>query len=89
MERLKPFINGHFVESKATKYTPIYDPSTGEQIAETSCCTREEVESAVNAAQAAFSAWSETPCARRVEVLYRFRDLLLRDMDQLTHCVCR
>jgi malonate-semialdehyde dehydrogenase (acetylating)/methylmalonate-semialdehyde dehydrogenase len=89
MERLKPFINGKFIESTSSKYTPIYDPSTGEQIAETPCCTREEVEAAVAAAQAAFPAWRDTPCARRVEVLYHFRDLLLRDIDELIYTVCR
>ena len=89
MERLKPFINGKFVESKTDKYMPIYNPSTGEQIAETPCCTKEEVEAAIAAAKAAFPAWSDTPCAKRVEVLYRFRDLLIENMDELTYSVCR
>lgn len=89
IERLKPFINGKFVESKTDKYMPIYDPSTGEQIAETPCCTVEEIEAAVKAANDAFPAWSDTPCARRVDVLYRFRDLLIEHMDELTYMVCR
>lgn len=89
MERLKLFINGEFVESKTTTYMPIYDPSTGEQIAETPCCTKEEVEAAIEAAKAAFPAWSNTPCAKRVQVLYRFRDLLEEHMDELTYSICR
>ena len=89
IEGLKPFINGKFVESRTNKYMPVYDPSTGEQIAETPCCTAEEVEAAVKAANDAFPAWSDTPCARRVEVLYRFRDLLIKHMDELTYMVCR
>jgi malonate-semialdehyde dehydrogenase (acetylating)/methylmalonate-semialdehyde dehydrogenase len=89
IERLKPFINGKFVESKTDKYMPIYDPSTGGQIAETPCCTAEEIEASVKAASDAFPAWSDTPCARRVDVLYRFRDLLVEHMDELTHMVCR
>lgn len=89
MERLKPFINGEFTESKTEKYMPVYNPSTGEVIAQTPCCTAEEVSAAVAAAKAAFPAWSETPCAKRVEVLYRFRELLMRDMDELTDTLCR
>ena len=89
IEGLKPFINGKFVESKTDKYMPIYDPSIGEQIAETPCCTVEEVEAAIKAAKDAFPAWSDTPCAKRVEVLYRFRDLLIEHMDELTYMVCR
>lgn len=89
MERLKPYINGKFVESKTDRYMPIYNPSTGEQIAETPCCTEEEVNAAIEAAKNAFPAWSNTPVARRVEVLYRFRDLLIRDMEELTLCVAK
>ena len=29
---LKPYINGQWVESKTEKYTPFYNPSTGEVI---------------------------------------------------------
>ena len=88
MERLRPYINGQFVESKTDKYMPIYNPSTGEQIAETPCCTVDEVNAAIAAAKAAFPAWRDTPVPKRVEVLYKFRDLLIRDMDELTLSVC-
>ncbi len=88
MERLRPYINGQFVESKTDKYMPIYNPSTGEVIAETPCCTVDEVNAAIAAAKAAFPAWRDTPVPKRVEILYKFRDLLIRDMDELTLCVC-
>jgi malonate-semialdehyde dehydrogenase (acetylating)/methylmalonate-semialdehyde dehydrogenase len=89
IEKLKPFINGKFVESSSGKYMKIYDPSTGEVIAETPCCTAAEVESAITAAGTAFPEWSNTPCPKRVEVLYRFRDLLAQNMDDLTYMLCR
>ncbi len=89
VEILRPFINGRFVESKTEKTMPIYDPSTGEVIAKTPCCTREEVVSAIEAAKAAFPAWRDTPCPQRVQVLYRFRDLLAQHMDDLTYTLCR
>ncbi|MHB1314902.1 MAG: CoA-acylating methylmalonate-semialdehyde dehydrogenase, partial [Christensenellales bacterium] len=86
---LKPYINGAYVESKTDRYMDIYDPSTGEIIAQTPCCTPEEVEAAIAAAKAAFGPWSNTPCAQRVEVLYKFRDLLTAHLDELTHILCR
>ena len=89
MERLKPYINGEYIESKAEKYMDIYDPSTGEVIAQTPCCTVEEVEMAIAAAKAAFGPWSNTPVQRRVEVLYKFRDLLIENMDDLTYTLAR
>lgn len=54
VEKLRPFINGNYVESKTDKYSDIYDPSTGEVIAQAPICTHEEVEAAVKAAAAAF-----------------------------------
>jgi hypothetical protein len=39
IEKLKPFINGKFVERSSGTYMDIYDPSTGEVIAQTPCCT--------------------------------------------------
>jgi malonate-semialdehyde dehydrogenase (acetylating)/methylmalonate-semialdehyde dehydrogenase len=84
---LKPFINGRFVESKTQKYTDAYNPSTGEVIAKVPCCTKDEVEQAVGAAKAAFPGWSGTPVIRRVQILYKLRDLLIEHMDELTYLV--
>ena len=86
---LKPFINGSFVESKTTKFTDAYNPSTGEVIAKVPCCTEEEVESAIASAKAAFPGWSSTPVLKRVQILYKVRDLLIEHMDELTELVAR
>jgi malonate-semialdehyde dehydrogenase (acetylating)/methylmalonate-semialdehyde dehydrogenase len=86
---LKYFVNGQWLESKNDKYMDIYDPSTGEVIAQTPCCTKDEVEGAVRAAKDAFPGWSRTPVMRRVQVLYRFRELLDEHMEELTYMVAR
>jgi malonate-semialdehyde dehydrogenase (acetylating)/methylmalonate-semialdehyde dehydrogenase len=62
----------------------VYNPSTGEVIAQTPCCTKSEVEEAIMAAAAAFPSWSGTPVMKRVQVLYKLRDLLIEHMDELT-----
>jgi malonate-semialdehyde dehydrogenase (acetylating)/methylmalonate-semialdehyde dehydrogenase len=85
--KLKVFINGERVESKSERYMDIYNPNTGEKLALAPCCTAEEVESAVLAADAAYPAWSATPAAKRVQVLYNFRALLETHMDELTRMV--
>ncbi|MDR1927230.1 MAG: CoA-acylating methylmalonate-semialdehyde dehydrogenase [Oscillospiraceae bacterium] len=84
---LRPFINGQFVDSKTEAFTNAFNPSTGEITARVPCCTAEEIEAAVLAAKAAFPGWSATPVFRRVEVLYRVRDLLLAHMEELTRLV--
>ena len=87
IKKLCPYINGQYVESKTKKYTDAYNPSTGEVTAKVPCCTKEEVEAAVQAAKAAFPGWAATPVLKRVQILYRVRELILEHMDELTYLV--
>ncbi len=84
IKKLKLFINGQWIESKTEKYMKVYNPSTGEVLAETPCATKDEVAQAIAAAKAAFPAWSSTPVMKRVEVLYKLRSLLMENMESLT-----
>lgn len=86
-ERLRPFINGKYVESKTDRYSDIYDPSTGHVIAETPICTHEEVGQAVQAAKQAYPAWSDMPHRKRAELMFRLRDLIVEHFDELTRLV--
>ncbi|XOQ49625.1 MAG: Methylmalonate semialdehyde dehydrogenase [Eubacteriales bacterium] len=89
VKKLKPYINGEFVESKTSKYSDAYDPSTGEVIAKVPCCTPDEVEKAVASAKAAFPGWSSTPVAKRVQILFKMRELIVEHMDELTYLVAK
>ncbi|MEI6101174.1 MAG: aldehyde dehydrogenase family protein, partial [Eubacteriales bacterium] len=88
-KKLKYFANGKWCDSKTDQYMNIFNPSTGEVIAQTPCCTVEEVNFAIESANKAFSAWSQTPVMKRVQVLYKFRDLLNEKMDELTYLVAQ
>lgn len=83
IKKLKFYADGQWIESKTEKYMDIYNPSTGEVIAETPCCTKDEVEFAIASAKEAFKTWSNVPVMKRTQVLYKFRDLLIEHMDEL------
>lgn len=89
IKKLKYFANGQWRESKSSDYMNVYNPSTGEVQANTPCCTQEEVNSAIAAASAAFLPWSRTPVMKRAQVLYNFRDLVIKHMDELTEICAR
>jgi malonate-semialdehyde dehydrogenase (acetylating) / methylmalonate-semialdehyde dehydrogenase len=89
IKKLKFFANGQWHDSKATRYMDIFDPSTGAVIAQTPCCTEAEVNFAIESAKNAFNEWSQTPAFKRTQVLFNFRDLLIKHMDELTHIVAR
>lgn len=89
MNKLKYFAGGQWIESKTDRYMPVYNPSVGEVIAETPCCTAEEVTYAVECAAKAFPAWRDTPVMKRVQILYKVRELMLAHLDELTELVAR
>ena len=58
IEKKKYCVGGVWKESKTDKWMDVTDSSTGEVIAQVPCCTKEEVEEAIAAADAAFVEWS-------------------------------
>jgi malonate-semialdehyde dehydrogenase (acetylating)/methylmalonate-semialdehyde dehydrogenase len=83
------FVNGKSELSSTEKYYDITDPNTGDVIAKSPCCTENEVNLAVAAAQNAFPAWRDTPVMERAQVLFKFKRILEENIDALTMSVCR
>src|SRR4051812_29100 len=69
--------------------TPVFNPSTGDVIAECPAGGAAEVNAAVAAAQAAFPSWRETPPVERARVFFRYRQILEANFDKLCVAVSR
>jgi malonate-semialdehyde dehydrogenase (acetylating)/methylmalonate-semialdehyde dehydrogenase len=82
-ERLKFFVNGEWRDSKTDEWYPITNSSTGAVMAEAPRCTPDEVDGAVAAAAEAFPAWRDTPLPERVQVMFRFKDRLEANLNDL------
>ncbi len=65
----------------------VFNPASGAVIARVPMSGAGEVDLAVRAARAAFPAWAATPIKERVQVFYRYKALLERDIDELTALV--
>ncbi|MDF2943332.1 MAG: methylmalonate-semialdehyde dehydrogenase [Herbinix sp.] len=89
MEKLKYFAGGQYLESKTNNYTEVYNPSTGEVTAMVPCCTAEEVEGIIKIAKNAYKSWSKVPIVKRVQVLYKLRQLIEEHMAELTYLVAQ
>ena len=79
-------IGGAFVSADVPTLD-VYNPSSGEVLSRVPLSGGREVDAAVSAAQAAFPAWSATPIKERVQVLYRYKTLLERHIDELAALV--
>ena len=70
------WINGQRTESRSSRLADITNPASGEVIRQVPLASREDVESAIASAKAAFPAWRDTTPLRRSRILSKFRDLL-------------
>ncbi|MBQ0059786.1 MAG: CoA-acylating methylmalonate-semialdehyde dehydrogenase [Lachnospiraceae bacterium] len=76
-------VNGEWKMSKTEKYNEITNSSTGEVLAEVPCCTADEVEEAIAAAQAAFPAWSTLSLSKRTQMMFKWRNILVDHLEEL------
>ena len=77
------FINGRWVESRASEWLEVTNPATGEAIAQTPLSDAAEVASAVEAAAAAYPEWRRTPPEDRIQPLFKLKQLLEDHIDEL------
>src|SRR5215211_6909630 len=84
---VKNLIGGIWEERDGGQTEPVYDPASGEVVAETPLSTAEDVDRAVKEAEAAFPGWSATPVGERARVLFRFKALLEEHFEELTALV--
>jgi malonate-semialdehyde dehydrogenase (acetylating)/methylmalonate-semialdehyde dehydrogenase len=82
------FIDGTWVESQAATQ-PVFNPSTGDVIAEVPLGGAAEVDAAVKAAQEAFGGWSITPVIDRTRIMFRYRALLEKHFDEIARTISR
>ncbi len=80
---VRNYVGGRFVVGEH-QFQDVYNPGDGSVISKVPLSSREDLDEAVAAAQAAFPAWSATPIKERVQVFYRYRALLERDIEELT-----
>lgn len=83
---VRNYIAGDFVASNAD-HLDVYNPADGSVISRVPLSSRDDLDKAVQIAQAAFPAWSTLPIKERVQVFYKYRSLLERDIEELTALV--
>ncbi len=77
------FINGARVAGEGGRTHDIFNPTTGEVQSSVALATREEMARAVDAAQKAFPAWAAVNPQKRARVMFRFKELVEKDMEHL------
>ncbi len=80
---IRNFIGGRWVTPTSDAALELANPATGEPLGRTPAGSAEEVDAAVQAAQAAFPGWRAMPAADRVQFLFKLKALLEEHLDEL------
>lgn len=83
MRDIDHFIGGAAFAGASGRFSDVFNPSTGEVQARVQLATPDELDRAVQNAQAAFDGWSSTNPQRRARVMFEFKRLVEANMQDL------
>lgn len=77
------YVDGQWVGSHTGATFPVTNPATGELLAEVPDMDAVDTQRAIDAADAAWAAWRETPCKQKAALLRRWFDLVMAAQEDL------
>jgi malonate-semialdehyde dehydrogenase (acetylating)/methylmalonate-semialdehyde dehydrogenase len=89
MQTIQNAIGGRKVTSVSKRIAPVFNPATGEQIANLPLSTARELDAAVEVAKKASVDWGATPPLKRIKPMFRFKELLDRHADEIASAISK
>src|ERR1700732_2726082 len=83
LTKVPNYVNGQWIDSKATEWLDVTNPATGEVIAQTPLSSAAEVAAAIEAAASAFPEWRRTPAEDRIQPLFKLKHVLEAEIEDL------
>jgi malonate-semialdehyde dehydrogenase (acetylating)/methylmalonate-semialdehyde dehydrogenase len=80
---IQNFIGGKFVAPQTQKTMEVISPLDGTLLSSVPISSAKELDDAVKAALDAFPVWSKTPIKERVQVFFRYKTLLEKNLKEL------
>ncbi len=87
MTTIQHWIDGAATSAHSTRTSRVWNPALGVQQAEVLLAEASDVDAAVQAAKAAFEAWSESSFSARTKVLFAFREIVNRRATELAEVI--
>ncbi len=86
-EKLRNYVGNKWVDSAATEYLQVLNPATTEVLAKVPLSPASEVDTAVQVAFDAFHEWRRVPAVDRVQYLFKLKDLLEENADDIAKTI--
>jgi malonate-semialdehyde dehydrogenase (acetylating) / methylmalonate-semialdehyde dehydrogenase len=81
--QLLNYVNAQWVRANATEQLAVLNPATAATIAQVPLSQGADADQAVAAGQRAFAAWRQVPVGERVQYLFKFKNLLENNLEDL------
>ncbi|SVA50442.1 uncharacterized protein METZ01_LOCUS103296 [marine metagenome] len=87
MNLIEHYIDGKSFSGSSDKKGKIFNPATGKQESEVRLGSRADLDLAVEKAKKAFESWSNVPPLQRARILFKFKELVEKNSDELTKLI--
>ena len=87
MKLIEHFVGGKIIPGSSDKKGKVYNPATGEQESEVRLASKSDLDQAVEIAKKAFETWSLKPPLQRARVMFKFKELIEKNSDELTKLI--
>jgi malonate-semialdehyde dehydrogenase (acetylating)/methylmalonate-semialdehyde dehydrogenase len=85
--RVRNYYGGKFVDSEVAEWLDVTSPLDGALLSQVPMSGKDELDAAVRSAQDAFGGWSSATIKDRSQVFFQYRNLLEKNLDELTALV--
>lgn len=82
-DQIGHWVNGESVAGTSGRKGDVFNPATGEVSAEVAYASKSEIDAIVAKSLAAHDVWSSTPAPKRALVMFKFRELLIENRQNL------
>ena len=87
MNTIQHFVDGKIFKGKSNRIGKVFNPATGAQTSEVSLAATDDVNTAVSLAKKAFNSWSQKTPLFRARILFKFKELIEKNSDELTKII--
>ncbi len=87
MNTLQNYINGQWVSSTSSEYWDVVNPASQEMMAKVPAGSAADVDAAASSASEGFKEWKRMPAGKRIQYLFRLKQLLEDNMTELSKSI--
>ena len=87
MKTIEHFVGGKSFSGESKRTGKVFNPATGEQSSVVKLASTKDVNQAVENAKKAFEPWANTPPLQRARIMFKFKELIEKNSDELTKII--